>query len=137
MILGDVNFLAVLAAAVVSFVFGGVWYGALAKHWAQASGREHGSFKESLGLYLLTIGAQIVMAGMLGSALAYLVRAGVAGSVVTGMVAGAGLWFGFVVTTMTVNYAFHGAEPKLSLIDGGHWLGVLLIQGAILGLWGT
>jgi len=22
------------------------------------------------------------------------------------------------------------------MIDGGHWLGVLLIQGAILGAWG-
>jgi Protein of unknown function (DUF1761) len=45
-------------------------------------------------------------------------------------------WFGFVVTTMTVNYAYHGARPKLTLIDGAHWLGVLLIQGAVLGFWG-
>ena len=30
-------------------------------------------------------------------------------------------------------------EPSasLTLIDGGHWLGVLLIQGAILGWWGV
>ena len=47
---------------------------------------------------------------------------------------GGGIWFGFVVTTMTVNYAYHGARPKLTLIDGAHWLGVLLIQGMILGL---
>jgi hypothetical protein len=38
---------------------------------------------------------------------------------------------------MVVNYAFHGARHTLTLIDGGHWLGVLLIQGAILGFWGV
>ena len=52
------------------------------------------------------------------------------------MVSGAFIWLGFVITTMVVNYAFHGARHALTLIDGGHWLGVLLIQGAILGGWG-
>lgn len=137
MIMADLSLLAVLAAAAVSFVFGGLWYGLLAKHWAEAVGREPGSFKDSLALYLLTIAAQAIMAAVLAAALAYLVRAGVEASMVTGMVTGAGIWFGFVVTTMTVNYAYHGAQPKLTLIDGAHWLGVLLIQGAILGLWGT
>ena len=34
-------------------------------------------------------------------------------------------------------HAFQGARPSLTFIDGGHWLGVLLIQGAILGWWGV
>jgi hypothetical protein len=38
--------------------------------------------------------------------------------------------------TMIVNYAFHGAKRALTVIDGGHWMGVLLIQGAIIGWWG-
>jgi hypothetical protein len=33
--------------------------------------------------------------------------------------------------------AFQGAKGALTVIDGGHWLGVLLIQGAILGWWGV
>jgi hypothetical protein len=44
---------------------------------------------------------------------------------------------GFVITTMAVNHAFQGARGSLTLLDGGHWLGVLLVQGAILGWWGT
>ena len=52
------------------------------------------------------------------------------------MISAAFIWLGFVITTMVVNYAFHGARHALTLIDGGHWLGVLLIQGAILGWWG-
>jgi hypothetical protein len=58
-------------------------------------------------------------------------------SIRTGVVSGCFLWFGFVITTMTVNHAFQGARRSLTLIDGGHWLGVLLVQGAILGWLGV
>jgi hypothetical protein len=53
----------------------------------------------------------------------------------SGLVSGFFLWLGFVITTMAVNHAFQGERRRLTLIDGGHWLGVLLIQGAILGWW--
>jgi hypothetical protein len=49
------------------------------------------------------------------------------------MITGLFLWVGFVITTMAVNHAFQGAKPMLTLIDGGHWLGVLLLQGLMLG----
>ena len=47
------------------------------------------------------------------------------------------MWLGFVITTMAVNNAFRGAKPALTLIDGGHWLGVLLLQGAVIGWLGV
>ena len=53
-----------------------------------------------------------------------------------GIISGAILWAGFVVTSMAVNHAFQGAKPALTLIDSGHWLGVLLIQGAVIGWMG-
>ena len=57
-------------------------------------------------------------------------------SIRAGIISGFLLWLGFVITTMAVNHTFQGARRSLTLIDGGHWLGVLLIQGAILGWWG-
>jgi hypothetical protein len=36
--------------------------------------------------------------------------------------------FGFVFTTMTVNYAFSGRDRRLLLIDAGNWLIVLLVM---------
>jgi hypothetical protein len=36
------------------------------------------------------------------------------------------------MTSLIVNHAFQGAKRMLTLIDGGHWLGVLLIQSAVL-----
>lgn len=138
MLLANINYFAVAVAAIASFVFGGIWYSALSRHWMDAVGRPPESTgKESFGLYLLTFFAQCVMAWMLAGVLVHLSRGGVPMSLRMGLITAAFLWFGFVVTTMSVNYAFHGAKTKLTLIDGAHWLGVLLIQGGVLGYWGA
>jgi len=50
---------------------------------------------------------------------------------------GALFWLGFVVTTLVVNHTFQGAKPALTVLDAGHWLGVLMLQGAILGWLGA
>ena len=55
----------------------------------------------------------------------------------TGIISGVFCWLGFVVTTLAVNHAYQGARRALTLIDAGHWLGVLLIQGAVIGLMGV
>ena len=53
-----------------------------------------------------------------------------------GLTTGALMWLGFVLTSVGVNNMFRGAKRALTMIDGGHWLGVLLLQGAIIGLLG-
>ena len=87
--------------------------------------------------FIISFVALLVMAWMLAGVLLHLARGGMVISVRAGVISGFFLWFGFVITTMAVNHAFHGAKRSLTLIDGGHWLGVLLIQGAILGWWGV
>jgi hypothetical protein len=57
-------------------------------------------------------------------------------SVRAGMISGAIIWFGFVLTTITVNNAFSGRKPMLTVIDSVAWLGTLLIIGAIVGWFG-
>ena len=50
-----------------------------------------------------------------------------------GVISAAFLWFGFILTTMTVNYSFSGRNRRLLLIDAGNWLIVLLVIGAVVG----
>ena len=50
-----------------------------------------------------------------------------------GVISAAFLWFGFVLTTMTVNYSFAGRDRRLLLIDTGNWLIVLVVIGAVIG----
>jgi hypothetical protein len=82
--------------------------------------------------FILSFVAEIIMAYVLYGLLFHLgmwtVRAG--------MISGAICWFGFVLTTIATNNAYPGRKTMLTVIDAGHWLGVLLIIGAILGGFG-
>lgn len=46
------------------------------------------------------------------------------------------MWVGFVITSMILNHRYQGAPWSLTLIDGGYLLGVLLVQGVVIGLFG-
>ena len=43
-------------------------------------------------------------------------------------------WLGFVATTMTANHRFQGRPARLTVINSGHWLLVLMTQGLVIGL---
>ena len=141
---GNINYLPMLVAAIVSFAFGAVWYGSLGKQWMAArdvSAADMEKAKAEMGPipvpYIVAFVALLVMAWMFAGVLLHLTRGGMPMTIRAGMISGFFLWLGFVITTMAVNNAFQGKRSSLTLIDGGHWLGVLLIQGAILGWWGV
>jgi hypothetical protein len=69
-----------------------------------------------------------ILAGLLGHIGALTVRGGI--------ISAAFCWAGFVITTMVVNNGFAHRDARLLLIDGGHWLMVLLLMGAIIGAMG-
>ena len=132
-----VNYLGILVAAVASFFFGSVYYMALAKPWLAAVGKTEEEVRTQ----------GLPAAQMIRSAICQLVMAFVlAGLMVNlgpeqmtafrGIGTGLLMWFGFVMTTMAVNHGWQGVPKSLTMIDGAHWLGVLVIQGIVLGLVG-
>jgi hypothetical protein len=127
-------------AATASFLFGGLWYGVLAKRWMAASGLDADRIAAGGGqtptLLALTWGAEFVMAWVLAGVLLHMAKSGLAIGVTAGLISAAMLWLGFVATTLIVNHRYQMQPWSLTVIDGGHWLGVLLIQGAILGRFG-
>jgi len=58
------------------------------------------------------------------------------GTLKNGIISGLFVWLGFVVTTVFVNNAYPGRKYTLSIIDSLHWLGALVIEGAIIGAMG-
>ena len=139
MAFAGVNYLAVLVAAVASFMFGAVWYGVLGKPWMAALGKTEEDIKNSGRpmplLFAITFIAQLVMAYVLAGSIGHLGPGNV--TLLNGIISGAFMWVGFVATTLVVNHGYQDAPWSLSLIDGGHWLGVLAIQGAVIGLMGV
>jgi len=47
------------------------------------------------------------------------------------------VWAGFIAAPMIVNHRFQGSPWMLTLIDAGHWLGVLIVMGLVIGLFGV
>lgn len=131
-----VNYLAVIIATLAGFGLGTVWYTVLAKPWMHAVGKTEADRPQSgaqILLFATAIVALFVMALMLAGLMAHIGDITVRGGVISGFF----VWLGFVITTMGVNHAFGGAKPMLTLIDGGYWLAVLLIQGAVIGAFGV
>jgi uncharacterized protein DUF1761 len=139
------NYLAVIIAAVAAWLAGAAWYGALAKPWVAAQGKTMEEFKAARAAkhgspagyapFIIAFLAELVMAWVLAGIVGHLGVGQV--TLRNGMISALLVWIGFVVTTLAVNYAFGGRGLKLAAIDAGHWLLVLLVQGAIIGAMGV
>ena len=135
-----INFLAVFVAGVAGWLVGAVWYGVLGKQWMAALGWTEadcagpdGKRHMPIGPMIIAFVAQLIMALMLGGIVGHMGPP----SIATGIISGVLVWFGFVITAITVNNAFQKRKPMLTVIDGGHWLAVMLVMGVILGLMGV
>lgn len=131
------NYLAIVLAAVASYGFGALYYGALGRSWMVALGKSEEDLKGNgnIAPFVIAIVALLVMATVLAGVMGHLGPGQV--TLRNGLISAGFIWVGFVATTLAVNHAFQGARPALTLIDGGHWLAVLLIQGAIIGWLGV
>ena len=143
MTFAGINYFAVLVAAVAGWLVGAAWYNVLANHWLAAQGKtmeackqEQAAMKGDPKAYLpfvLAFVANLAMAWVLAGLIGHLGQV----TICSGVISGAFVWLGFVVTTIAVNYAFGGRTWRLFAIDAGHWLAVLVVQGAIIGAFGV
>lgn len=135
---GSLNYLAILAAAVVAWIVGAIFYTALANPWMAALGTNRegiSTAQKASGLpiwfpFVLSFVAELVMAFVL-AALMFQPNVGPP-TIGTGLIWGAFVWLGFVLTTIAVNNAYPSRKPALTIIDAAHWLLVLLAMGVVL-----
>jgi hypothetical protein len=123
--------IAILAAGLAGWVFGAIWYTSLSKPWQRAHGINPEDCKDQkmpmMPLVIAFLGA-IVMAATLYQILTNLGVMGVAHGAIAGLTIGVG--FLFVATV--VNNQFQQRNWVATLIDGGHWSLVLMIEGAVI-----
>jgi hypothetical protein len=138
MTFAGMNYLAILIATVAGFAFGAAYYISLSKPWMAAIGKTREELaaggKGSPLPFVISIMALMVMACVLAVSITHLWPGQV--TIRNGVVTALFVWLGFVVTTLAVNNAFGQRKAALTVIDGIHWLGVLVIQGAIIGALG-
>lgn len=127
-----INWLAVIVAALSSFIIGGLWYGPLlGKAWMRASGvtpeqAQQGNMGMIFGVsFVLQLLAAIVLAMFLGPE----------SDLVFGLSAGGAVGLFWVATAFGVVYLFERRPLSHWAVNSGYWVVAYLVMGAILGAW--
>ena len=132
-----INYPAVIVAAIVHFMIGGIWYGVLFGNkfieligWTpaqlqQVASQSHG--KE----YLISFLTSVILVYILAHFVQYTGAKGIGG----GMQTGFWLWLGFVATTQLATVIFELRPLGLYLLNVSYQLVACLVCGALLAVW--
>jgi hypothetical protein len=133
----EINYLAVVVAAIVYYAGGALWYSPLflGNQWITAAGLDAVKMKEAKkGVwksYLTTLIAALVISYGLARVEAYMN----VGNFVGGLHTGFWSWLCYVVATMAINYTFENRSLKLFLINTGYHLYGFIVMAVIISVW--
>ena len=132
----DVNYVAVLVAAVVAFILGSIWYSPVlfSKAWMAEIGMNReadGGSRPSMGS-LLTLA--FVTALIAAYAMAVLLVRPEHHSLMSGIKRGVAAGLCWVAMAFAANYAFERRSFRLWLINAGYYVVQFALMGAVLGV---
>ena len=129
----DVNYFAVIAAAVATFALGGLWYSPalFGKAWQREAGVSEAQMKNAN--MALIFGLTFVLS--LIAAWVFALFLGPRPPMSLGLGAGFSAGLCWVAASLGINYLFERKSFKLWLINGGYHTLQFTIIGLILALW--
>lgn len=130
----EINYFAVLAAGVSTFIIGGLWYSPLLfqRSWMSAAGVSETDLKK--GGEARIFGGALVLSLLMAFNLAAFL-AGPGTTVAWGATAGALAGVGWVALGIGVVALFERRPLAYTLVNGGYWAVAFTVMGAILGAW--
>lgn len=138
MISTDVNYLAVLVAAIINMAIGAFWYSpaGFGKQWAALMGwtdpaKVAAMKKGATKGYVVSSIGSLIMAFVLAN----LVSLAGASTLTSGAAVGFWTWLGFVATVQVGVILWDNKPPKLFAINTLYSLVALVVMGAILAMW--
>jgi hypothetical protein len=136
--LAEINYLAVLVAALVAFVLGGVWYGPLfGKTWVKANGwseEQVAKIKAEMSPAKF-FGGMIIAYLVLAFVIAVLQRGFNVSEVSTGIAMGVLLWLGPAAAIGLSDHLASNRRVGAYLIDTAYKLVYLVLMGGLLAWW--
>ena len=134
----NVNILAVLVAALLTFVLGAFWYSPVlfARQWMAAQGYTPEKLEEmkkrgATRAYVVSVLCYVVMAYVLSLLASYTNSTTLAQGLWLGFLS----WLGFAATIGLTANMFSEKPIAAWVIDAGYQLAYLLIMGALLSVW--
>lgn len=137
-----VNYLAILVAAIVIFVLGGLWYSSVgfSKRWIQLQGKTEEQMRAEAAaanmpvLYLSAFITSLLIAAVMGLLMMHF-AAVMPVNAAHGAIFGFVCWLGFAASTSYATAVFSGKPKQLWLIDSAYNLVSFVVAGIILSVW--
>ncbi len=137
----EINYVAVVAAALANMVLGMLWYGPLfGKPWMKLMGWKEADFEKMKNdpkmkgkmpmLYLAALAGALVMAYVLAHVITYVG----AHDAASGAQAGFWMWLGFIATVMLGSVLWENKPVNLYLLNVGYYLVALVLMGAVIAI---
>lgn len=132
----DMNYLAVLAAAIAAMTIEFLWYGPLfGKEWKKLMGFTDKSMKEMKMTPMQAMIGGFVTTLIMSYILAHFIDYTQSATFADGAVAGIWIWLGFIATVQLGIVLWEGKPVKLYAINTLHYLAALIVMGGILAVW--
>lgn len=131
--LNELNYLAVIVAAVVGFGIGALWYApaVLGKRWMALTGRSPENAQGENVALTMGLAFLATLIGVFALALFIGKDAGLGTGALAGLVAGVGI----ASMAIVINGLFEAKPTALLVINSGYLVAVFTAAGAILGVW--
>ncbi len=130
--ISQLNYLAILVAAISTFVLGGVWYAPFlfGNAWMKENNFTQDDLKDGSARIF---GGAFILALLMAFNLAAFI--GTESDVTFGVFAGLAAGLGWVAFAMGITYLFERKSFRLWAINAGYHVIAFTIMGAILGIW--
>jgi hypothetical protein len=129
-----INFLAVIAAALSSYVIATIWYAVLfSKLWKKLTGIE--DMKPSPVKMIIVFVGSLVMSFVLYHNIVFGNSFFNISGVTGGLMGGFFGWLGFVAPVTLTNVMYEKRPWKLWILDNAFWLISLLVMGIVISHW--
>jgi hypothetical protein len=129
------NWVAILVAAIVSFIFEALWFSVFMNQWLAGIGRTMewlvGNGLNPAIQYATAILCSIVVAAVLSIC----IQASGEQTARRGILCAVVIWFGFIATSWAKAYIFEVRTFQIYAIYTGYSLIDLMLMGAIVGAW--
>jgi hypothetical protein len=129
------NWVAILVAAIASFLFEALWYSVFMNEWLSGIGRTREWLMSSGMSPALQYAVAILCAVIMATVLSICIQGSGEHSARRGILVGALIWLGFVATTWATEYIFEVRTLQIYAVNVGFWLFDLILIGAIVGAW--
>jgi len=130
------NWVAILVAAIASFLFEALWFSVFMNEWLAGIGRTREWLTTATGVTPAIQYAVAILCSVIAAAiLSICIQASGEHTARRGILCAAVIWFGFIATSWAKAYIFEVRTFQIFAIYTGYYLIDLILMGAIVGAW--